>query len=60
MESKWPLKSLDELGVRLLDCVHQTPKEQDEGMPYIGIPQMKNGEIDFNASPRIISQLMEI
>ena len=56
MESKWPLKSLEELGVQLLDCVHQTPKEQDTGMPYIGIPQMKNGEIDFKASPRIISQ----
>ncbi|MCK7227841.1 restriction endonuclease subunit S [Enterobacter asburiae] len=56
MESKWTFKSLNELGVQLIDCMHKTPSAQVTGVPYIGIPQMKNGEIDFEASPRLISE----
>lgn len=56
MKCKWPLKSLEQLGVKLIDCVHKTPKEVEIGVPYIGIPQMKSGEIDFNAKPRLISK----
>ncbi|EFH3099347.1 restriction endonuclease subunit S [Escherichia coli] len=39
-----------------MDCVHKTPSAQTHGIPYIGIPQMKNGELDFEASPRLISE----
>lgn len=56
MGSKWPLNSLKNLGVSLIDCVHKTPKATDNGIPYIGIPQMKNGAVDFSASPRLISE----
>lgn len=56
MGSKWTFKSLNELGVQLIDCMHKTPSAQVTGVPYIGIPQMKNGEIDFEASPRLISE----
>ncbi|EHR0266301.1 restriction endonuclease subunit S [Escherichia coli] len=56
MRSKWANKSLKELGVQLIDCVHKTPSAQTHGIPYIGIPQMKNGELDFEASPRLISE----
>lgn len=56
MGSNWPLKSLKELGVSLIDCVHKTPAAVDDGVPYIGIPQMKGGTIDFSANPRLISE----
>ncbi len=56
MGSNWPLKSLKELGVSLIDCVHKTPTAVDDGVPYIGIPQMKGGTIDFSANPRLISE----
>lgn len=56
MGNKWPLYSLKNLGVSLIDCVHKTPKATDNGIPYIGIPQMKNGAVDFSASPRLISE----
>jgi type I restriction enzyme S subunit len=56
MGSNWPLKSLKELGVTLIDCVHKTPTAVEKGIPYIGIPQMKNGIIDFSANPRLISE----
>jgi type I restriction enzyme S subunit len=56
MESKWPTCTLKEAGVQLIDCDHKTPKAQETGFPYIGIPQMKEGNIDFDANPRLISQ----
>ncbi|MFT6793416.1 MAG: type I restriction enzyme S subunit [Rubritalea sp.] len=56
MESDWPTYSLKEAGVQLIDCDHKTPKAQESGLPYIGIPQMKEGNIDFDANPRLISQ----
>ncbi|PIB10110.1 hypothetical protein AMR42_10725 [Limnothrix sp. PR1529] len=45
--------SLAKAGVELLDCVHKTPKAQSNGMPYISIPQMKNGELDPTDARRI-------
>ena len=56
MGSSWPVKKLKDLGVTLIDCVHKTPKAVEVGIPYIGIPQMKSGAIDFDASPRLISE----
>ena len=56
MGSKWQSTSLKELGVRLLDCDHKTPKAVECGIPYIGIPQMDNGRINFDANPRLISE----
>ena len=56
MGSEWPTCSLKEASVQLIDCDHKTPKAQETGFPYIGIPQMKEGNIDFDANPRLISQ----
>ena len=56
MGSEWQTCTLKEAGVQLIDCDHKTPKAQESGFPYIGIPQMKEGNIDFDANPRLISQ----
>jgi len=56
MESRWKNVSLKDSGVILIDCVHKTPKAQEEGKCYIGIPQLKDGRIDFNANPRLITE----
>ena len=49
MGSEWEHIALKKAGVSLIDCVHKTPKDAGEGFPYIGIPQMKEGRIDFRA-----------
>ena len=52
--SEWPQRSLEEVGVTLLDCVHKTPPDAgEEGYPYVAIPQMKEGNIDFDDARRI-------
>lgn len=53
--SDWQTMSLREAGIHLLDCVHKTPSAVDSGYPYIAIPQMNQGEIDFSEA-REISQ----
>jgi len=55
--SEWKEMTLAEADVILIDCVHKTPKHQEDGFPYIGIPQLKEGHIDFEANPRLISEL---
>jgi type I restriction enzyme, S subunit len=55
MASEWENFQLKDVGVTLLDCVHKTPPDAGEGVPYIAIPQMKEGRIDFSANPRLIS-----
>jgi type I restriction enzyme S subunit len=45
--------TLKEAGVILIDCLHQTPAATEVGYPYITIPEMKNGRIDFEAARRI-------
>lgn len=54
MVSDWSLSTLDEAGIILIDCVHETPPDAGIGYPYIAIPQIKNGYIDFSANPRLI------
>lgn len=51
----WETMTLAEAGVSLIDCVHKTPPAQETGIPYIAIPQMKEGHLDF-ASARKISE----
>ncbi len=55
MGSEWRKLSLREAGISLLDCVHKTPPDAGQGYPYIAIPQMKQGRIDFDADPRLIT-----
>lgn len=49
----WPKMTLRDAGVRLIDCVHKTPAALAEGYPYVAIPQMKNGRVDFTDARRI-------
>jgi len=51
--SEWQTMTLQDAGVTLIDCVHKTPAFAIDGYPYITIPQMKNGRIDFSAARRI-------
>ncbi len=44
----WPILSLREAGVQLLDCDHRTPRPAATGYPYIAIPQIKDGRIDIS------------
>ncbi|MEZ4227525.1 MAG: restriction endonuclease subunit S [Polyangiaceae bacterium] len=41
--------------MELIDCLHKTPPDAGEGYPYIAIPQMNAGRIDFSANLRRIS-----
>jgi type I restriction enzyme S subunit len=51
---EWKQARLRDVGVTLIDCVHKTPEAQVVGYPYVGIPQMKSGRIDFSTA-RLIS-----
>ena len=50
---EWPILTLRDAGVELIDCVHKTPTAQEDGHPYVGIPQMKGGWIDFESARKI-------
>ena len=52
---EYPAKSLESVGVRLLDCVHKTPKPASSGYPYIAIPNIKGGRLDLS-DVRLISE----
>jgi len=51
----WQIRTLEDAGVKLIDCVHKTPVAVGVGYPYITIPEMKYGRIDFNSARRISS-----
>ena len=53
MASEWPVLSLREAGVALIDCEHRTPAAVADGYPYVAIPQMRNGRIDPLTARRI-------
>ena len=50
---EWPIVTLRDAGVELIDCAHKTPAAQEDGYPYIAIPQMKGGWIDFESARKI-------
>ena len=50
---EWPVMSLREAGVFLIDCEHRTPPASEGGYPYVGIPQVKDGRIDLAGARRI-------
>lgn len=56
MGSEWKEAKLKDVGIALLDCVHKTPKALNEGYPYITIPQLQDGRINFEADTRLISE----
>lgn len=56
----WELIALHKAGVTLLDCVHATPQPVENGYPYVTIPQMKSGHIDFSDARQISAADFEI
>ena len=46
---EWKELTLREAGISLIDCDHKTPLPTDRGLPYIAIPQLKDGYINFKA-----------
>jgi type I restriction enzyme S subunit len=53
MGSEWQKRRLEEVGVNLIDCVHATPPASAVGYPYIAIPDMKQGRLDFDSARQI-------
>lgn len=53
LQHNWPILSLRDAGVSLIDCDHRTPPAAKAGYPYIAIPQLKEGRIDFSTARRI-------
>ncbi len=53
MGSEWRELTLENAGVILIDCVHKTPAALDSGYPYIAIPQMTNGHLDYSDARKI-------
>ncbi|BCH53208.1 restriction endonuclease subunit S [Agrobacterium vitis] len=51
--TEWQPMTLQRAGVILLDCVHATPQPVEMGYPYVAIPQMKDGHIDFEGARQI-------
>jgi type I restriction enzyme S subunit len=45
--NNWKKKKLKEAGISLIDCDHKTPKESSSGLPYVAIPQIKDGYINL-------------
>ena len=54
-QADWPIVTLKDAGVTLIDCDHKIPKAQEEGLPYVGIPQLKEGRILLEGA-RLISE----
>ena len=52
----WPVMSLGEAGISLIDCEHRTPPASNDGYPYAGIPQIKDGRVDLDGARRIAQE----
>jgi hypothetical protein len=46
--NEWREMTLREAGVSLIDCDHRTPPPSEIGYPYVAIPQLKQGRIDWS------------
>ncbi len=56
MAINWPVLSLREAGVALIDCEHRTPPAAPSGYPYVAIPQMKQGRLDLSDARQITAE----
>lgn len=50
---EWSKMTLKDAEVVLIDCVHKTPGAVSLGRPYVGIPQMKDGRIEYDTARKI-------
>lgn len=53
MAVEWEVLTLREAGVSLTDCDHRTPPAAEAGYPYVAIPQLRAGRIEFKDARRI-------
>ncbi len=53
MAGEWEVLTLREAGVTLTDCDHRTPPAAEVGYPYVAIPQLRSGRIEFKDARRI-------
>ena len=53
MGGEWPILSLRESGITLIDCDHRTPPAAGSGYPYVAIPPIKQGRIELTDVRRI-------
>lgn len=51
--SGWPSRELGDVGVSVLDCEHKTPPALENGHPYIAIPDLRDGRINFSSARKI-------
>lgn len=49
----WVTLTLEDAGVKLLDCDHKTPAAHETGRPYVGIPEMTTGRVVFETARKI-------
>ncbi len=56
MAGEWAALSLRDAGIALIDCDHRTPPAAESGYPYVAIPQMRGGRIDFSDARRISAE----
>jgi len=52
------LTTLQDAGVQLIDCVHKTPPAQEEGVPYIAIPNLQEGRVVIDGARKITKEDM--
>jgi type I restriction enzyme S subunit len=52
-EPVWEQLTLKAAGVELIDCDHRTPPAVADGIPYIAIPQLRDGHIALDGVRRI-------
>jgi type I restriction enzyme S subunit len=52
-EVGWRRLTLKAAGVALIDCDHRTPPATAEGIPYVAIPQLRDGHIVLEGVRRI-------
>lgn len=50
---KWPILTLRDANIALIDCDHRTPPAARVGYPYVAIPQLCRGRIDLSDVRRI-------
>jgi type I restriction enzyme, S subunit len=54
MPTEWTRRSLESVGITLLDCLHKTPEEDPSGTHrYVAIPQMNGGRLNIAEARRI-------
>lgn len=56
IKHEYPRVSLNELDVKLYDCVHETPQGVDNGYPYIAIPNVQDGRLDLTEVRQITKE----